>query len=141
MANGTRMMRIANMHMKQDLIYKELSYEITGLLFKAHNELGRYAREKQYADLFEKLLKDAGMSYKRECVIEYPDLPARSNIVDFVVDGKIILEFKSKPRLFREDFNQILRYLQFSKLKLGILVNFRSAALRTYRVINSGTKA
>ena len=33
--------------MKQELIYKDLSYEITGILFEVHNELGRYCNEKK----------------------------------------------------------------------------------------------
>lgn len=40
------------------VIYKELSYKINGLLFKAHKDLGRYRNEKQCADYFEQLLKD-----------------------------------------------------------------------------------
>ena len=43
--------------MKQDLIYKKLSYEITGILFEIHNELGRYCNEKQYGDILETKLK------------------------------------------------------------------------------------
>lgn len=32
---------------KKDLLYPELSYKITGALFRTHNEIGRYGREKQ----------------------------------------------------------------------------------------------
>ena len=38
------------------VIHPELSYTITGILFATHNELGLYAREKQYSDLIEKHL-------------------------------------------------------------------------------------
>jgi hypothetical protein len=31
-----------------DIVYKELSYKITGLLYKTHKELGRFRNEKQY---------------------------------------------------------------------------------------------
>lgn len=41
--------------MEEKIIHKELSYKITGLLFKVHTELGRYCREKQYGDALEKL--------------------------------------------------------------------------------------
>jgi len=36
--------------MEDKVIYRELSYEVTGLLFKTHQELGRFRNEKQYAD-------------------------------------------------------------------------------------------
>lgn len=41
----------------EKLIYPELSYLITGICFEAHNEKGRFARERQYADLLEEASK------------------------------------------------------------------------------------
>lgn len=35
------------------IIYSELSYTIVGILYEAHNELGRYVNEKQCADYIE----------------------------------------------------------------------------------------
>ena len=49
-----------------DLIYSDLTYKINGILFKVHNQLGRYCNEKQYGDLIEKLLKDLKMLFERE---------------------------------------------------------------------------
>lgn len=51
------------------LLYPELSYVIVGICFAIHNELGPYAREKQYGDLIEKKLKEIGIPYKREVSI------------------------------------------------------------------------
>lgn len=39
----------------------------------------------------------------------YPD--QTGNILDFIVDDKIILEFKAKPIVLKEDYYQIQRYL------------------------------
>lgn len=124
----------------EKFLYGELSYLVNGLLFGTHNDLGRFARERQYADMLESLLKKAKIPYKREVVIEHPNLPQRSNIADFVIDGKILIELKAKARLFRDDYQQVLRYLQCSGLKLGILANFRSTTLTPYRIINSAAK-
>ena len=44
--------------MKTELVYPELSYQIVGILYGAHNELGRYNNEKQCADLLEQKLKE-----------------------------------------------------------------------------------
>ncbi len=49
--------------MKSELIHPELSYLITGICFEAHNELGRYAREKQYGDFIEVKLKELKILY------------------------------------------------------------------------------
>ena len=54
----------------EKLIYPELSYTLTGICFEVHNELGRYAREKQYGDLLEKKLKERKISHKRELRID-----------------------------------------------------------------------
>lgn len=35
---------------KEKMIYPELSYKLTGILFETHNSIGRFGREKQYCD-------------------------------------------------------------------------------------------
>ena len=125
--------------MKQELIYKELSYEITGLLFEIHNELGRYCNEKQCGDLSEKKLKDRGIKYEREKIIP-PSFNGEKfgrNRVDFIIEDKIIIEFKCKRIIEREVFYQMQRYLIAFNKKLGLIVNFREKYLKPKRVINN----
>mgnify|MGYP001617152685 FL=1 len=112
------------------LIYPELSYTVTGILFSVHNVLGPYAREKQYGDEFETQLKRKDISYKREVVIG-----DSGNILDFVIKDKIAVEFKAKRILTREDYFQVQRYLQEARLKLGLLVNFRNKYIKPVRII------
>jgi GxxExxY protein len=113
-----------------ELFYPELSYKIVGILYAAQNQLGCFAREKQYCDEIERRLKEIGLAYKRECAIGNS-----GNITDFIIDGKIVLELKAKRVLLNEDFDQVQRYLQETGLKLGLLVNFRAKYLKPLRVI------
>lgn len=120
---------------KPDIIHKELSYTLFGLLFRVHDMLGRYAREKQYSDLMEKYLKEASIPYEREKQLSVAEVD--KNRADFIIDNKIILEVKVMPLVGREEYYQLLRYLGAASLKLGILVNFRQKYLRPKRILNS----
>jgi len=90
------------------IIHKELSYRINGLLFKTHKELGRFCRERQYADKFEELLKNTCLKYKREYELKKlkPDSP-KGNRVDFLIENKIIIDLKTKSFITKEDYYQI----------------------------------
>jgi len=136
------MPQIANKYMKQELIYKDLSYEITGLLFETHNELGRYCNEKQFGDLFEKKLEEKNKMYKREKVIPASFKGERNgrNRVDFIIENKIIIELKCKRGIERKDYYQLQRYLKAFNKKLGTLVNIRDKFLKPKRVLNSDFK-
>lgn len=119
----------------KNLIYPKLSYKITGILFKVHNKLGRYYKEKQYCDLIVELLSKENIRFERE-----KKFPISENIggnqVDFLIENKILLECKTKPFITKEDYYQILRYLRASGKKLGLLVNFRNKYLRPKRIVN-----
>lgn len=120
----------------EKLVYPELSYALTGICFHTHNQLGRFAREKQYCDLIARLLEDAKISFRREYTI-----PNTGNRVDFLIEDKIILEAKAKSFVLKEDYYQLQCYLQILQCKLGLLVNFRSRYLKPYRVIRIDTDA
>ena len=103
-----------------------------------HNQLGRFARERQYGDALQTLLAESGIKYERERPLT-EDLVenSRTNLADFVIDEKILLELKARPLISKEDYVQIQRYLQTGKYQLGLLVNFRNKYLKPIRIIRS----
>ena len=112
------------------LLHPELSYQIVGICFDVHNELGRFAREKQYGNSIEIRLKESKLNFNRELRNS-----ESGNIFDFIIEDKIILELKSKDLVTKLDYFQLQRYLHSSGVELGILVNFRNKYLRPKRIL------
>lgn len=125
-----------------DLIYPELSYTIIGILFKVHSQLGGKYQEKYYQRAVEVALKEEGLPYKKEIIVDlsFNDVKIGKYILDFLIDDKIILELKATPRFNRNDFRQVMAYLRARNLKLGILANFRGDSLKYKRILNSKVK-
>jgi len=123
---------------RKNLLYPGLSYELTGIFFKVHRELGRFCSERQYCDELEKRLKAGRYSLKREFEIsKLKGLPSEGNRVDFLIENKIIVEIKAKKFVTKEDYIQLVRYLEAADMGLGMIVNFRSTYLKPKRIINS----
>lgn len=120
------------------IIYPDVSYKLTGLFFDVHNELGRFCKERQYADLLEIKFKKDNIKYEREkeVPIHNDDYEIKGNKVDFLIDDKIIIDLKAKKFILREDYYQMKRYLGAAKLRLGLIVNFRDSYIKPKRILN-----
>jgi GxxExxY protein len=119
-----------------EVLYPELSYKINGICFNVHNKIGRFSREKQYADALEMEFKTNGLKYSREMRVCNDD-DFTGNIIDFIIDDCIILELKAKSILSKQDYYQAKRYLISLNKKLCLLVNFRDTYLKPKRVLNN----
>ncbi|MFA5318517.1 MAG: GxxExxY protein [Patescibacteria group bacterium] len=124
------------------IVYKDLSYKIVGLCFKAHDILGRFCREKQYCDILENLFKQEKIKYEREKNLDIilGESKIGGNRVDFIIEDKILFDAKAKNFITKEDYRQMKRYLQATGLKLCIVINFREISLKPKRILNSLAK-
>ena len=126
------------MKKKIELLYPELSYIITGLLFKVHNAIGQFGREKQYGDMFDGLLTESGLIFEREKALPIEGLENKfTNQVDFAINDLILVDLKAKPIITKDDFAQMKRYLHAGNYKLGLLVNFHQKFLKPTRVVKA----
>jgi len=119
-----------------EILYPELSYDLNGIFFKIHRDLGRYSKEKQYSDALERELKEKNIKYVREERV-MRDNYFTGNITDFIVDDCIVVELKAKKFITKDDFYQIKKYLISLNKKLGLLVNFRDDFIKTKRVLSN----
>ena len=73
---------------------------------------------------------EINIPYKREYNIK-----GTGNIVDFIVDNKIVIELKAKRIIERQDYYQTQTYLQALGMRIALLVNFRNKYLKPVRVV------
>jgi GxxExxY protein len=126
--------------MPEKYIPGDLSYKINGICFKVYNGLGRFCSERQYADKLEELLNENKVEYKREFEISKLVDSQLGNRPDFIIENQIILDVKAKKFITKEDYYQMMRYLEASNFQLGLIVNFRNTYLKPKRVVNNHHK-
>ncbi len=56
--------------------------------------------------------------------------------LDFLIDGKIILEIKKETKFRKHNIKQVVGYLKKTNLKLGIIVNFTKDGIKFKRILN-----
>jgi len=104
--------------------------------------MGRFRSERQYCDKLEILFKEEKINFKREYeLVKLSDVNSLGNRVDFLIDNLIILDVKAKKFITKDDYFQMLRYLETADLQLGIIINFRNTYLKPKRIINSKFKS
>ena len=114
-----------------DILYKEESYKIMGILFDVHRNLGGGFSEIVYKDALEFEFNENNIPYERE-----KEYTVNYNFyADFVLFDSIILEIKSSENLHPKHYSQCLNYLKISKNRLAILANFNSISLEHKRII------
>ena len=119
------------------ILYRELSFKIIGCAMEVHKRLGPGLPEAVYERALEMELRKKELAYERQKSfrVMYDDKPVGDFRVDFVVDGKVILELKAVPAMPAVFERQLHSYLQISKLRLGILLNFGSERLVSKRIV------
>lgn len=122
-----------------ELIYKEESYAIRGAIIEVSKELGCGYLERVYQDALEVEFSLRNIPYEREKTIQitYKGKPLGEPYrADFVCYGKIIVELKAVEELTSKHRSQVLNYLNATKMKLGMLVNFGEEFTNVERLIN-----
>lgn len=129
----------ANSH-KKDLLYPELSYKIIGSAFEVHNLIGGAQTEKVYQNAFAKELELNKIPYEREvyCPVEFKGTIVGKGFIDFLIEGKVVVETKRGSRVSQQHIRQIMKYLDAKKLDLAILIHFHDDQVKFKRFIRKG---
>lgn len=124
---------------KPKFLYKNLGYKIVGAFYNVRNTYGNGQKELVYQNALAEELDSLNISYKREQPISINSVRTQKTLglykLDFIVEGKIIIEVKAIKFTPSKIEQQLYSYLQSTPYKVGYLVNFGSTNLFFKRVI------
>lgn len=116
--------------------HSQLTEEIIGLAIKVHKRIGPGFREKYYQRAMYLELQKTNLKFEREKKIRIPygKVTLGYHVVDFIIEGKVIVELKSIKELTSVEVGQLTSYLRLTSCKVGLLLNFGQPTLEIKRV-------
>lgn len=118
-------------------LLKAETHVIIGCAFKVLNALGHGLNEKCYENalVVEFKLKGIGFSQQREFEVLYKNVRVGLYIPDLVAYDKVIVDPKVIDRITDIERGQILNYLRITKLRVGLILNFKFPHLQWERMV------
>lgn len=110
----------------------EFTHRVLGCEIKVHKRLGPGLLENAYETYYERALIRSGFS-----VVRQEPLPAEDEglvvdlayVPDLIVNDRLIIEIKTVTHLLPVHDAQVLTYLKFSGITVGLLMNFHAKTL------------
>ena len=120
-----------------EIVHKDLSYKIVGILYEIYNNLGPGYQEKYYQSAIKMALEREGVPFLEQvrADMDFKGKFIGRYYIDFVVGHKIVLEIKVSTNFSRRDIRQVIGYLKKSGLELGILATFANESLKFKRIL------
>ena len=127
--------------MVEEYKYADITKIIIQSAMQVHSFLGNGFQEVIYQRALAYEFFRHGLNFQRELEmpIFYKDLAESigSRRVDFLVEGKILVELKATSELNNIHYAQILNYLTAYKLEVGLLFNFGEKSLKWKRFVKT----
>ena len=111
-----------------------IARQITDGAFKVHKALGPGLLESVYESCLLYELTKRGLKVERQVVlpIQYDELKLDSGLrIDMLIENAIVIELKAVENLLPIHEAQMLTYLKLSNCRLGFLINFNVAVIKS----------
>lgn len=112
----------------------DITYKIIGCAFTVHSQLGPGLLESAYQACLEYELLHAGLNIEvqKALPVIYREIKLDAGYrIDFIVEDEIIVEIKSVDAIADVHRAQLITYLKLAEKKLGLLLNFNVADMKT----------
>ncbi len=127
------------MNTNQDtkLLLKEEVYQIVGSAIEVLNELGHGINEKPYENAMavELGLRKIPVSQQVIYDVHYKGYKVGVFIPDLIAFDSVVIDTKVIDRITDTERGQMLNYLKITKLRVGVILNFKNPKLEWERLV------
>jgi GxxExxY protein len=111
---------------------EKLTHGTIGCCLAVHRELGPGLIEGIYSKAICRELKVADIPYERQkrVSVSYRGEFLCDQWLDFIIDGRLVLEIKSVEQLAPVHHAQLLNYMRLAGVRVGLLMNFNVLVLK-----------
>jgi GxxExxY protein len=108
------------------------AHQVIGAAIEVHRLLGPGFLESIYRKALQYELKTRGqvVEAEKEILVPYKDIQIPGQRLDLLVGGLVIVELKAVESIAPIHEAQLISYLKATRLRLGLLINFRVPVLK-----------
>jgi len=120
-----------------NILYKDLSYQIIGLAMEVHRKLGYGFLEKVYENSLMILFRREGIRSEQQYPIKvyFEGEVVGNYVADILIEDKIIIELKCVEKINNIHKAQALNNLKATRMRLAIILNFAKDKLQYERLV------
>lgn len=119
--------------------FQELDYEVTGLAFSIHRDMGRFWNEKIYQNELAARCQKAGIANVATEVpiqVNHKDF-RKTYFADLMINNAVIYELKTIQAISGVHCKQVLDYLFLLGMQRGKIINMRPSSVQ-HRFVSTG---
>jgi len=126
-----------NTNEEKTLILKQEVYQIVGAAMEVLNELGHGYHEKPYENALVVEFALRKIPYNQQAIFDllYKGHKVGLFIPDLIAFGSVVVDTKVIDRITNVERGQMLNYLKITKLRVGVILNFRNPKLEWERIV------
>ncbi len=119
------------------LLLKQETHQILGCAFEVINEVGHGFHEKIYENSLVRafILKGITFVQQKHFPVLFKGFPVGEFIPDLIAFGSVIVDAKVIDRITDVERGKMLNYLRVSKLRVGLIINFKHPKLEWERIV------
>jgi GxxExxY protein len=120
-----------------ELLLKEEVHRVVGCAMEVLNVLGHGLLEKPYENALVVEFRLQSIPYQQQprFDVQYKDVTVGEYIPDLICFGQLVVDTKTVEKITDHEIGQMLNYLKITRLRVGLIVNFKHAKLEWKRVV------